>query len=139
MAWATPVTENGVYYAKEETITLPSATGTEYSSLIDFLDHVLRANHNGYIEITATVSTVSGTNIDVALYGSFTSAGTTKTQLLDAPVADFGTSASAATNVGSVNLKLYPYPYYWLGHTVDADEDANTISYYITAGAPSNF
>lgn len=135
MTWSTPVTENNVAYFKEETITLPSATGTEYTSVIDFLDFVLTPSHNGYIELTVTTSSVSGSDIDIVLYGSFTSTGTTKTQLLDAPVADFSTSASAVTKVGSVNLKAYPYPYYWFGHTVAANESANTISYYITAGA----
>lgn len=136
MAW-THATENRVLYSKEESITLPDASGTDYSSVIDFLDFVLRDNHNGYIEVTATTSAVSGTNLDTALFGSFTSAGTTKTQLLDAIVADFSTSTTAVTKVGSVNLKAYPYPYYFFGHVADADESSNTISYYITAGATS--
>ena len=136
MAWSTPITENDVFYAKEETITLPSATGTDYSSVIDFATFVLGANHNGYIELRAEASAVSGSDIDIGLYGSYTETGT-KYLLTDAPVADL--SSGTLSTWASVNLKIYPMPYYFIGHIVDANESANTISYYITAGAPSNF
>ena len=138
MAWSTPVTENGVFYAKEETMILPSSAIIEYSSVIDFLTFVLGANHDGLIELRAKVSAISGTNVDVALFGSYTETGT-KYELLDGVVADLTKSSTLYDTRASVNLKLYPMPYYFIGHTADADEDANNISYYITAGAPSNF
>ncbi len=138
MAWSTPITENGVVYFKEETITLPSSATIEYSSVIDFLGFVLRANHNGFVEIRAKVSAVSGTDLDIDLLGSYTATGT-KYELLAAVVADLTKSGTTYDTRASVNLKLYPMPYYFIGHTADADEDANNISYYITTGAPSNF
>jgi len=136
MAWSTPTTVNDVFYAKEEAITLPSSAGIDYSSVIDFLTFVLVANHDGYIYLRATASDVSGTNIDLNLYGSYTATGT-KYMLIHAVVADL--SSGTLGTWKSVNLKTYPMPYYFIGHTVDTDEDANNISYYITAGAPSNF
>jgi hypothetical protein len=133
MAWSTTNnTRNNVHYREELSISLPNATGTGYSSVIDFLDYVVNGHNRGYIEFVATVSTVSGTNIDIALYGSYTETGT-KYLLADAIVADF-TTGGAATKAGSVALYQYPFPYYFIAHTVDANESANNISYYITSG-----
>ncbi len=127
MAWSKPTT-NKLVVGKEESITLPSSAGVDYSSEITFL-RPDPSKLNKYVTFVATVSTVSGTTIDIALYGAWTSGGT-KFTLLDAPIADFTTSSSSVTNAGVVDLNAYPAPYYYLGHTVDADEDANTISYY---------
>jgi hypothetical protein len=133
MAWLgsgqTPVAQ-GPSVQKEESVALPSATGTGYSSEINFLK-VDPSKNNKYFSIMVSTSTVSGSNIDFALYGAYVSGGT-KYQLLDAIVADHTTSASATNNAASVDLNAYPAPYYYIGWTVDANESANTVSVYIT-------
>lgn len=130
MAWSTPKTENSVCYWYEAS-TLPSSATTGYSTYIDFLGGVLTAQSKGYVELICVASAVSGTNLDIGVYGSFTTTGT-KYLLLDAPVADVTNAAKTAT--GSVNLAAYPMPYYFIGWITDADESANTITVYIAAG-----
>ena len=125
MAW-TQTTENGVLYAREETVTLPASAITEYSSEIVFLDGALSLG--AYMEIALTASAVTGTNLDISLYGSFTSGGT-KTQLLDAIVADL---TDNTLTFGSVALYQYPMPYYYIGWLADVDESANNISVYLS-------
>lgn len=125
MAFAkTTVNHLPQYY---ESYTLPSSATTEYSSIIS----QLRPTNNGstrYITVTCTASAVSGTNLDIGLYGAQTTTGT-KTLLKDAIVTDLQTGALTAT--GSVDLNAYVYPYYFIGWTADANESANTIGVYV--------
>jgi len=114
-------------YAREDNITLPSSATTGYSSEIDFLQPRLK-NNNFYVNFSAKASAVSGTNIDIALYGANESGGT-KYLLLDAVVADL-TDGTIKQNV--IDLNQYPAPYYYLAYTTDADESANTIEFVIT-------
>jgi hypothetical protein len=114
---------------KEETVTLPSSATTEYSSEIDFIAPDLK-NNNRYVTFGVIASAVSGTNIDIVLYGSMTSGGT-KFQLLDAVVGDL--SSAKTTSFNCIDLNAYPAPYYYIGWTTDANESANTISAYVIA------
>jgi hypothetical protein len=127
MAWVR-TTVNRMAVATEAAAALPASATTEYSSVITFLPILRRANEHEYATISATVSTVTGTNVDIGLYGSVTAAGTVKFLLLDAPIADFTTGASAVTKCGTIDLKAYPAPYYFIGWTADANESANTIA-----------
>lgn len=107
----------------QETYTAPSSATTEYSTVIDFL-HPDPSVTNKNVLLTVAASAVSGTNFDVALYGSDESGGT-KYLLLDAVVADITTTAPG---VKILDLNAYPAPYYYIAWTADADEDANTIT-----------
>jgi hypothetical protein len=109
-----------------ETKTLPSSATTEYSSEITFLHP--NENLNKYVGFTFEASAVSGTNLDIALYGA-TASGGTKSLLKDAVVADI-TDTTRAT--GIIDLHAYPMPYYYLAWTSDADESANTIAVTVT-------
>ena len=122
MAW-TKKTVNGmgVY---TETVTL-GTTGSVYTSKIDFLNLGIHANK--YVTLSGYCATVSGTNVDVALYGSMNDS--TYIQALDAPIADITTGT---TKGATVDFKAYPYPYYKLGFLVDTDESANNVVVTIT-------
>jgi len=115
---------NGFLVANE-TYTLPSSATTEYSSVIDFLKWRYKGNQNEYATFTFNASAVSGTNLDIALYGSNTEAGTVKYLLKDAVVADITATGTVA---GVIDIKAYPAPYYFLAWTADGDESANTIA-----------
>lgn len=120
MSW-TKTTENDMVVAKEMNVTLPNAT-TGYSSEIDFLK-VDPDKTNQYVTLIITASAVSGTNLDIILYGA-DSPGGTKYQLKDAIVADITDTTPA---VAIVDLNAYPAPYYYIGWTADSDESSNTI------------
>jgi hypothetical protein len=107
-----------------ETYTLPGSATVGYSSVIRELSPDF-SKLNRYVTFTFNVSAVSGTNVDIALYGSSDAAGTSKALLKDAVVADITATGEVA---GVVDLNAYPAPYYFLGWTTDADEDANTIA-----------
>jgi len=122
MAW-TEQGANRMFYATE-TYTLPSSATTEYSSVIKKLRPDF-SKLNKYVVFAFNASAVSGTNLDIALYGSTDSAGTSKFLLKDAVVADITATGIVA---GIVDLNAYPAPYYFLAWTSDADESANTIA-----------
>lgn len=107
-----------------ETYTLPSSATTEYSSVIS-KPLVKRDKENRYVSFTFNASAVSGTNLDIALYGSTTEAGTSKYLLKDAVVADITATGEVA---GQVDVNAYPAPFYFLAWTSDANESANTIT-----------
>lgn len=122
MAWTKK--GNGHIGMISETYTLPSSATTEYSSVIkEFAPDKDKANK--YITCQFNASAVSGTNLDIALYGSDTEDGATKVLLKDAVVADITATGEVA---GQVDLNAYPALYYFLGWTSDADESANTIA-----------
>lgn len=129
MAWSFVSTKaQGPAVQEDTSISLPSSAGTGYSSEITFLNPDPTKN-NKYISIVVTYSAISGTNIDLAIYGAWTTGGT-KFLLYDAYIAD-QTTAGGATVAACIDLNAYPAPYYYLAHTVDADESANTISYRV--------
>lgn len=121
MAWSN-TTVNGVLRSAE-TVALPTS-GTGYSSVIDNMKLKLSSKESKFVTFVCTPSAVSGTNLDVALYGSADRAGTTKYLLKDAIVADL-TSTSAIA--GTLDINQYPAPYYFIGFTVDVNESANTV------------
>ena len=121
MAW-TAKTQNGMGYYTESS-TLPSSATTGYSAVINKIKPRLDGT-NQYVYFTFQASAISGTNLDIALYGAMTSGGT-KFLLKDAVVADITTTAKAA---GSIDVNAYPAPYYYIQWTADANESANTIT-----------
>ena len=128
MSWVpqTPNTSD-VGYVKE-TYTLPDfadAVGREYSSVIDMFRPNLK-NANRYIMVGVKPSAVTGTNLDIALYGSWTRSGT-KVLLVDAIIADITTVNPGVWVFGQVDLNAYPFPYYFIAWTADLDESANEI------------
>lgn len=123
MAWAE--TSVGVGSVLTETSTLPSSATTEYSSEID--NNNIKpnlANNNKYISGTIQASAVSGTNLDIGLYGAHSSGGT-KFLLKDAIVADITDGTLA---VFTEDINALPAPFYYIGWTSDADESANTVT-----------
>lgn len=114
-------TRNGLLVA-EETYTLPGSATTGYSTEIDFAVPVLRIQ-NRKIAVTLNASAVTGTNLDIALYGA-ASPGGTKFLLADAIVADITATGTVAA---VIDLNAYPAPYYYIGWTTDGNESANTI------------
>ena len=122
MAW-TPKTQNTMGYFTEA-VTAPASATTEYSTVIDKIKP-RNDGSNQYVSFTVKASAVTGTNFDIAIYGAMTSGGT-KFLLKDALVADVTDTTKA---VGTININAYPAPYYYLAHTSDVDESANTITY----------
>jgi len=108
---------------KKEVITLPSSTGSAYSSVIDFVGPNTLHEH-AYVNMTFKASAISGTNIDLVLFGSETTSS--------ADAVDTGYSIAALTDatvlLKNVDLNQYGFPYYFIKYTVDADEDANTLT-----------
>lgn len=121
MAWVKK-TVNGVLYA-QEVVTLAASATYAYTSEIDFLKP--NSELNNYVTVMCEASAVTGTNVDVELFGCHTSAGT-KFSLLDAPCADV--TNAAKTKAGVVDLNAYPAPYYYVGLLCDTNESANTMT-----------
>ena len=114
-------TQNGMGYLYESK-TLPSSATVGYSSEINAIKPKLDGSVQN-VGFALKASAVSGTNLDIALYGAMKSGGT-KFLLKDAVVADITTSAKA---IGYVDVNQYPAPFYYIGWTADANESANTI------------
>ena len=127
MAWTKSTTNTGLVYQTELGIVLPSSATTAYSSEINFL-RFDNTKDSVNATIFITVDAVTGTNIDIALYGAYQSGGT-KYLLLDALVADI----TGAENVAaSIDINDYPAPFYYIAWTTDVDESTNTIGLAIT-------
>lgn len=116
--------QNNILLQKEEGITLPASATTEYSSALDL--EMDPDKQDRFITIAVNPSAVTGTNLDIALYGDFEEGGT-KVQLKDAIVADVTDSGLVA---GQVDLNEYPARKYYVGWTADVNESANTIDVY---------
>ena len=133
-AWTFQATGNGNFVAKT-IVTHASTATTATTAVMNFLKFKKTAKRNITIFVEAT--TITGPNIDVALWGSDTEAGTTKYLLLDAPVADLLTGIATP---GIVDLNAYPAPYYFLVFTTEADESAvshrSTVRIFIPAAQP---
>ena len=108
-----------------ETYTLPASAVAGYSSVIDWVN-VDRSNDHNWVSLKFHPTAITGTNLDIALYGSDTLAGTTKYLLKDAIVADL--TADDTVVCGNIDFNLYPSPYYFLAWTADVNESANTIA-----------
>lgn len=119
--------------ATEQTV-LPSSAVQEFSGVFPsyFRPDGKFANRNIFLSVNA--SAVTGTNLDIALYGSDTESGAVKHLLLDAVVADI-TATGWVDAI--VDLNAYPSAYYFLAWTADVDEDANTID--VKLSAPQDF
>jgi len=108
----------------QEAYTLPSSATLEYSSEIDFFsfDSSLA---NKKVAVILNASAVSGSNLDISLYGTWEAGGSKVTLVSDTLVTDI---AATGNNVDILDLNAYPMPYYYIGWTSDADESANTIT-----------
>lgn len=127
MVWDSKSAGKGEVAFLTETITLPASAVREYSSVIEQFGPNFRFA-NRYIMVGLNPSAVSGSNLDIALYGSTDRAGTTKVLLTDAIIADL---TATGWVFGQVDLNAYPFPFYWIAWTADADESANTIQVLI--------
>lgn len=108
----------------EETYTLPASAITGYSSVIDGFGPNM-TNNNRYIAVTFLTSALSGSNLDMSLYGA-TKVGGTKVQLLDVIVADISNGDGIVA--GLIDLNAYPAGVYYLAWLADTNEAANTIA-----------
>lgn len=111
-----------------EQYTLPASATIGYSTEIDFASPQ-RNTESRNVTFAFNASAVSGTNLDIALYGAYESGGT-KFLLKDAVVADI---TATGVSAGVIDLNDYPAPYYYLAWTADADESANTIDVWVMA------
>ncbi len=130
MAW-TLDTVNQMLYATEQ-YTMP-ATGTGYSTEIDFL----RMGPYGgmrWVRFAVHPSAISGSNLDIILYGAYESGGT-KVVLKDALVTDPTSDDTEVATGTALDIWLYPMPYFYVSWLVDTSEAANTIVVRITAAA----
>lgn len=116
--------ENNVLLQKEEGVALPGSATTEYSSALDL--EMDPEKQDRFVTIGVQASAVSGTNLDIGLYGDFEEGGS-KVLLKDAIVADVTDGTFAA---GQVDLNEYPARKYYVGWTADGDESSNTIDVY---------
>tara|TARA_R110001583_G_scaffold38498_6_gene124417 strand:- start:3497 stop:3940 length:444 start_codon:yes stop_codon:yes gene_type:complete len=108
----------------QESYTLPASATIGYSTEIDFFSFDPKiANKN--VTVVLNASAVSGTNLDISLYGTWEAGGSKVTLVSDALVADI---TATGNNVDILDLNAYPMPYYYIGWTADADESANTIT-----------
>lgn len=121
MAW-TKTEQGNLRRVATETKTLPASATIGYSSVIDFM--APGSQPNRYVSVLAVASAVSGTNLDIAIYGAMTPTGT-KFLLKDAVVTDLTNGVHYG---GVIDLNAYPAPYYFISWTADADESANTIT-----------
>ena len=126
MTWSKKTPNGDWIVASELATTLPSSATTEYGSVIDWIFPSNKLT-NKYVYFGFNASAVSGTDLDIALYGAMTPTGT-KVLLKDIVVADITATGLA---IGQIDLNAYPYPYYFLAWTSDADESANTIDTYV--------
>jgi len=125
---------NGVLVASE-TNTLPSSATTEYSSEISFLKGNPAVSTRA-VSVWIKASAVSGTNLDIALYGADKAGGTKF--LLAAAIVNAITDLTCATAaVDLLDLNRYPAPFYYIAWTSDADESANTIEVKIMTTDPA--
>lgn len=115
---------------QQEVVTQASSATYAYSSVIDFLKPKVDGK-NRYVTLWASASAVSGTNIDISLWGSLTATGT-KYLLTDAPGSIADITNAAKTAAGRFDIEAYPAPYYWIGMLADANESANTVTLNIT-------
>lgn len=123
MAWTKTSVSKDKVLKLSESYTLPASATVGYSSVIeDFFPDYNKTNK--YITASFKASAISGTNLDIALYGCDAD-GSNPVLLKDAVVADITTTALIA---GTVDLNAYPYEAYKLGWTADANESANTIA-----------
>ncbi len=127
MSWDVK-TANGMMHA-QEVVDLP-ATGEVFSTVIPFLKQDSIPNGQS-VRMGFAASAVDGSNLDIVLYGALV-AGGTKRSLTDPLVADITDTTWVDV---AVDIKTMPYPVYYIGIEVDADETGppiNTITIDIT-------
>ena len=120
LAWAKQTTGNFGDLVLKTIITNSTTAAKSYTPVINAAKFNNTAKRT--IGIFVEGSTLSGGgNLDFALEGSDTEAGTVKYILLDAVVADLTTGVAG---YGTVDLNAYPAPYYFISVLPDADESA---------------
>lgn len=114
-----------------EVVTLGDTT-TVYSSAITRMN--LRPV-GSVIIILLQASAVTGTNVDINLYGSDTEAGTVKRLI----TTDLVTALADTTEaIAYVTVSDKPWPYLFLSFLSDADETLNTVTVTIIAPPPGS-
>lgn len=132
VSWTPTVQSNGDVILTGTSL-LNEAVDTQYTNAFQVSGR--DATGHRYVGFMVTATTVSGTNLDIALYGSMTDessltggADGNKVLLLDTIVADV---TNGTVKGGIVDMALYPYPYYYVSVTTDADEKANTGTFKV--------
>lgn len=131
MAWTREtitVADGSVRVSYTETLTLPNATGTGYSSEFDFAAPDL-TTETRFLNLEAVVSGIAGGNIDIDWIG-VTKAGGNKATLKATVVPQIGDTTLTVGRVDLNSTDGFAAAYYF-AHTVDANESANTITYRI--------
>jgi hypothetical protein len=108
--------------------TVINAIKVRSKNLVGGLMEALGSNGQ-YISFGFNASAVTGTNLDIALYGCDNSAGTDKYLLLDALVPDITATGKV---VGIIDIQQYPAPFYFISVTGDNAETGNTLAITIS-------
>ena len=116
---------NGLKVSTDAAVALADTT-TTYSGRFPSSAKPDLSRATRYVVIGCNATAVTGTNLDVSLYGSDTLGGAVKFSLLDAVVADL-TATGWVWSV-PIDLNAYPAPYYYIGFLSDVDEVANTVA-----------
>ncbi len=82
-----------------------------------------------YVSFSFNASAVTGTNLDIALYGCDNAAGNDMYLLLDPLVADI-TATGKITAI--LDIQAYPAPFYFISVTGDNAEVGNTLAISIS-------
>jgi hypothetical protein len=93
-----------------------------------------KGSNGQYVAFSFNASAVTGTNLDIALYGA-KKVGGNKALLLDALVADI-TATGKVT--GIIDIQAYPASYYYISVTGDNAETGNTLAIEITGDLGGN-
>ena len=108
-----------------------AGNGQGYTTVIDAIK-IRQGNdrpETQRITFTFDATAVTGSNLDVALYGSNDRAGTDKYLLKDILVADITATGIA---IGIFDLQLYPAPFYFISVIGDNAETGNTLALTIS-------
>ncbi len=130
MAW-TFKTVNQIIQTTEQ-YTLPSSAVIGYSSEIDFF-HMGPYGGIRFVRFAFVASAVNGVDLNIRLYGAYSSGGT-RVELLDPLVASITGNVEVASST-ALDMWLYPMPYFYVGWEADTDESTNTIDVTLTAAS----
>ena len=125
MAWV-QTSPNNYLYAVETGVALADSDLT-YSSEIDFLRRAIIRDAE-YMVVSFLASDTLAANATFDLYGAWASGGD-KVKLVDDIIA---TGKATTETDGSVQIRKYPMPYYYIGITTGGSDSAYTMTIKIT-------
>lgn len=125
-AW-TEAQAEGLKYSYIATADLAGSATTTYTAVMDFLEYNARSGGVQGVTVTGEATAVSGTDVNIHLFGSFNNNTANAIKLIDSVV----TVTNGVKASGTFDLRSYPVPYLWLGVQTDTDESGNDITIYV--------